>query len=130
MPPGGEDVGHRPSRVFQSSRSPSLQLPLDTHPTPLTRSEGINSHSLLVTCHDAQSFPSFYRPRFGDKSPEALAAYAAVAPGSPGEGYFDRVLCDVPCTGDGTARKNGDVFRKWSPASGVGLHGLQVRAGV
>ena len=39
---------------------------------------------------------------------------------------FDRILCDVPCSGDGTMRKAPDIWRRWSPANGNGLHGLQV----
>jgi 16S rRNA C967 or C1407 C5-methylase (RsmB/RsmF family) len=35
---------------------------------------------------------------------------------------FDRILCDVPCSGDGTIRKNIDVWPKWSPANGLFLH--------
>ncbi|GBG47023.1 hypothetical protein CBR_g80544, partial [Chara braunii] len=26
---------------------------------------------------------------------------------------FDRILCDVPCSGDGTLRKAPDLWRKW-----------------
>lgn len=40
---------------------------------------------------------------------------------------FDRILCDVPCSGDGTLRKNVDAWAKWNPAIGHGLHNLQVR---
>ena len=29
--------------------------------------------------------------------------------------------------GDGTARKNADVFRKWSPAGAIGLHSTQLQ---
>ena len=85
----------------------------------------IGLRTLLVTCHDAQQFPSFYRH--------------SLARGEPDTGFFDRILADVPCSGDGTARKNGDVFSKWGPGAGLGLHplqlliamrGLQVRLGL
>jgi multisite-specific tRNA:(cytosine-C5)-methyltransferase len=55
--------------------------------------------NLMVTHHDAQSFP-------------------AVTP-------FDRVLCDVPCSGDGTLRKAPDMWRRWTPMLGNGIHRLQ-----
>jgi 16S rRNA C967 or C1407 C5-methylase (RsmB/RsmF family) len=40
---------------------------------------------------------------------------------------FDRILADVPCTGDGTTRKNIDVWKTWSPRAGLGLHPVQIR---
>ena len=40
---------------------------------------------------------------------------------------FDRVLCDVPCSGDGTLRKNIDIWPKWNPANSCTLHGIQYR---
>eukprot|EP00051_Salpingoeca_urceolata_P032936 m.18125 g.18125 ORF g.18125 m.18125 type:complete len:737 (-) comp5633_c0_seq1:115-2325(-) len=40
---------------------------------------------------------------------------------------YDRILCDVPCSGDGTLRKNLLVWNKWNPQQGPGLHGLQIR---
>ncbi|CAJ0573235.1 unnamed protein product, partial [Mesorhabditis spiculigera] len=39
---------------------------------------------------------------------------------------FDRVLCDVICSGDGTVRKNPDIWEKWSPQEGIGIHKLQL----
>lgn len=36
---------------------------------------------------------------------------------------FDRILADVPCSGDGTMRKNPDIWCKWSAANGNNLHG-------
>ncbi|KIY61510.1 cytosine-5--methyltransferase [Cylindrobasidium torrendii FP15055 ss-10] len=40
---------------------------------------------------------------------------------------FDRILCDVPCSGDGTIRKNVAIWKTWQPSDGNGLHALQVR---
>jgi 16S rRNA C967 or C1407 C5-methylase (RsmB/RsmF family) len=48
----------------------------------------INSPAVFITSCDAQFFPLI-------RSEE-----------HPTEGIFDRVLCDVPCSGDGTSRKN------------------------
>ncbi|KAF8368978.1 hypothetical protein PRIPAC_86807 [Pristionchus pacificus] len=39
---------------------------------------------------------------------------------------FDRVLCEVICSGDGTLRKNPDIWPKWTPQEGLGLHKLQL----
>jgi tRNA (cytosine34-C5)-methyltransferase len=38
---------------------------------------------------------------------------------------FDRVLSDVPCSGDGTLRKNAAAGAKWTPKGGGSVHGLQ-----
>jgi len=65
------------------------------------------SPSTMVTNHDATRFPTLSL-----KGRKLL---------------FDRILCDVPCSGDGTLRKNGGIWRDWTPANGIGLHGLQLR---
>ena len=64
---------------------------------------------LLVTCADATSF--------------ALRAPARAGAPLP---LFDRVLCDVPCSGDGTLRKSPDVLSRWSVRSGLRAHPLQL----
>lgn len=39
---------------------------------------------------------------------------------------FDKILCDAPCSGDGTLRKNPDIWTKWSPGNANNLHGLVI----
>lgn len=69
----------------------------------------INSPLLIVTTHKGQMFPTIK----GDVKLKK-------------DGYFDRVLCDVPCSGDGTLRKNPAIWGKWSTSSGFALHPLQL----
>ncbi|KAG5490300.1 hypothetical protein JKF63_00420 [Porcisia hertigi] len=40
---------------------------------------------------------------------------------------FDRVLCDVMCSGDGTLRKSIDMWPRWNPLLGANLHHSQVK---
>ncbi|KAH8110311.1 S-adenosyl-L-methionine-dependent methyltransferase [Phellopilus nigrolimitatus] len=65
------------------------------------------SPALMVTNLDASVFPSL---KYEDKPLR-----------------YDRILADVPCSGDGTIRKNVGIWRSWSPMEGNGLHALQLR---
>ncbi|RNF12493.1 tRNA (cytosine34-C5)-methyltransferase [Trypanosoma conorhini] len=67
------------------------------------RSAGAHAH-LIVTNHDATQFPLL-----------------------PSEDKFDRVLCDVMCSGDGTLRKSMDMWPRWNTLQGANLHGTQIR---
>ncbi|CAG8711796.1 13539_t:CDS:10, partial [Racocetra persica] len=40
---------------------------------------------------------------------------------------FDRILADVPCSGDGTLRKNFLIWKNWGVGSAIGLHYTQVK---
>lgn len=78
----------------------------------------LSSPNLIVTNHDATMYPSIKLP------PELKANEKATQ-----NRYikFDRVLADVPCTGDGTSRKNINVWRDWVPGNALGLYPTQVR---
>uniref|UniRef100_A0A671DXH1 tRNA (cytosine(34)-C(5))-methyltransferase n=2 Tax=Rhinolophus ferrumequinum TaxID=59479 RepID=A0A671DXH1_RHIFE len=71
----------------------------------------LSSPCIMVVNHDAASIPRLSIEVNGRK--EVL--------------FYDRILCDVPCSGDGTMRKNIDVWRKWTPLHSLQLHGLQLR---
>uniref|UniRef100_A0A8D0CB46 tRNA (cytosine(34)-C(5))-methyltransferase n=1 Tax=Salvator merianae TaxID=96440 RepID=A0A8D0CB46_SALMN len=71
----------------------------------------LNSPCIMVVNHDASSIPNLQSTTNGKK--ETL--------------FYDRILCDVPCSGDGTMRKNIDVWKKWSTQNSLQLHGLQLR---
>ncbi|XP_024545501.1 tRNA (cytosine(34)-C(5))-methyltransferase [Selaginella moellendorffii] len=80
------------------------------------------SPNILVTNHEAQHFPGLKKKKLEvdvkDKEPSI---------GDDTGLLFDRVLCDVPCSGDGTMRKAPDLWKKWSPGMGNGLHCLQIQ---
>ncbi|XP_037385535.1 RNA cytosine C(5)-methyltransferase NSUN2 isoform X2 [Talpa occidentalis] len=71
----------------------------------------LGSPCIMVVNHDASSIPRLQIDVDGRK--EIL--------------FYDRILCDVPCSGDGTMRKNIDVWKKWSTLNSLQLHGLQLR---
>jgi multisite-specific tRNA:(cytosine-C5)-methyltransferase len=78
----------------------------------------LSSPNIIVTNHDATVFPSIRIP--SPKSTEGKAGPNKYL-------KFDRILADVPCSGDGTARKNVEIWSKWNPSNGLGLHATQVR---
>lgn len=78
----------------------------------------LSSPNLIVTNHDATMFPSIRLPP-GATSREGRANTRYLK--------FDRVLADVPCSGDGTCRKNVNVWKDWNPGNALGLFSTQVR---
>ncbi|EIW68806.1 hypothetical protein TREMEDRAFT_44583 [Tremella mesenterica DSM 1558] len=66
------------------------------------------SKGLIVTNLDAAQFPTI-----------------KLSNGQPL--LFDRILADVPCSGDGTLRKNLEIWSKWGAADANSLHSLQLR---
>lgn len=69
----------------------------------------MSTANLIVTNHEAQHFPSCRLDRnFANGSETPTVRELDI-----NQLQFDRVLCDVPCSGDGTLRKAPDIWRKW-----------------
>lgn len=75
----------------------------------------LNSPNLIVTNHDATMFPSLRLLSASDRSPKIENL------------KYDRILADVPCSGDGTPRKNPNVWKDWKPSNSLALHATQIR---
>ena len=105
---------------------------------------GSATGSLMVTNHHAQWFPNpgvpirtlpegiqsacaggglDARTSSRDPAPAATREDSGRYP----EGVYDRIICDVPCSGDGTLRKNPQIWSEWRPEFAMGLHQLQLR---
>lgn len=74
----------------------------------------LNSPCIVITNHDSAVMPNIQVT--DPKNPESTVPLK-----------FDRILCDVPCSGDATLRKNPDIWLKWSTGNGNNLHGIQYR---
>ncbi|KAL1893179.1 tRNA (cytosine-5-)-methyltransferase ncl1 [Sporothrix stenoceras] len=82
----------------------------------------LSSPNIIVTNHDATIYPSLRLP--------PLPVEAGAKPAQQiQQRYlkFDRILADVPCSGDGTLRKNVNMWKEWNPGNALGLHLVQVR---
>ena len=53
----------------------------------------------MITNHDASIMPNFVVDNPKTETKEFMK--------------YDRVLCDVPCSGDGTLRKNADIWPRY-----------------
>ncbi|XP_053212199.1 RNA cytosine-C(5)-methyltransferase NSUN2-like [Panonychus citri] len=73
----------------------------------------LHSPCFIICNHDAGGMPNFFTQSNGTRT----------------KLKFDRVLCDAPCTGDGTIRKNIDVWTKWTISNGNNFHNIQLRIG-
>ncbi|EEY66741.1 tRNA (cytosine-5-)-methyltransferase, putative [Phytophthora infestans T30-4] len=65
----------------------------------------------VVTCGAGDTFPGLYDAKTKTLQPTNV---------------FDRVLCDVPCSGDGTLRKNQTLWKEWHIGQGLTLHPTQL----
>ncbi|CDI98258.1 tRNA cytosine34 C5 methyltransferase [Echinococcus multilocularis] len=74
----------------------------------------LQSPCVILTEKDASTYPRLFI-----SSPEK--------PDEVRQMLFDRVLADVPCSGDGTLRKSPDIWSRWRPNVARQHHELQRR---
>ncbi|KAF8480122.1 S-adenosyl-L-methionine-dependent methyltransferase [Russula ochroleuca] len=115
---------HSSQSILESSIPPGLLIANDsdykrTH-LLIHQTARLPSPAFMVTNVDASIFPTLFLP------PENTAESSGRKT-RPSPLLFDRILCDVPCSGDGTIRKNVGIWKKWNPMDGNGLHALQLR---
>ena len=86
----------------------------------------LKSPGLCIITHKGQFLPNLCRPANIRLAPgDDLGNLGDRVEGGT-RAMFDRVLCDVPCSGDGTLRKQNSIWGSWSTASGISLHPLQL----
>lgn len=95
---------HIPSGLVIANDSDNKRTHLLIH-----QSARLPSPAFMVTNIDASIYPS-------------LRISSDQGKGSSIPLLFDRILCDVPCSGDGTLRKNFEIWKKWTCMDGNGLH--------
>ncbi|GIQ82128.1 RNA (C5-cytosine) methyltransferase, partial [Kipferlia bialata] len=66
------------------------------------------------------------------KSPAMIVTNldATKYPSPPDGVLYDRILADVPCSGDGTLRKAPDMWTRWKANNGHQLHNVQLKVAV
>lgn len=105
------DMLHAHSEGLASPQG--LLVANDAKPSRLQRLVGrarrVPAGPLLVTCLDGGRYEGVSRAQDGK------------------EMNYDRILCDVPCSSDGTIRKARDICNRWSPELGLNRHELQLR---
>ena len=98
LPPGTSDIGSGGGMLIANDASLDRTISL----THRLSSVNVASPHAVITSLDGRWWPPQLRLR------------------------FDRVLCDVPCSGDGTLRKRHKNTPEWDPSFAESLHTTQV----
>lgn len=125
--------GSKTAQLIEALHSPLTSEPDAFNPLPrgfivANDSDTKRAHMLV---HQAQRLPS---PNLIVTNVDASCMPNALVPWADADGTvhqrelkYDRVLTDVPCSGDGTLRKNQPIWMDWTPNNAIGLHTLQLR---
>jgi len=105
------EPGSMPTGLVVANDSDNARCYMLTH-----QAKRLQSPCVIITNHDAAIMPNMVVPHHTPTVPNQMMTLK-----------FDRILCDVPCTGDGTMRKNPDIWPKWNAMNSANLHGLQHR---
>lgn len=127
--------GSKTAQLIEAIHSPLTSSPDAFDPMPLGvvvandsdtkrahmlvhQSQRLPSPNLCVTNVDASNMPNIQVSWKGEQLSDPIEQR---------ELKYDRILADVPCSGDGTLRKNLAIWKDWTPMNGTGLHALQLR---
>lgn len=127
--------GSKTAQLIEAIHSPLTSKPDAFDPLPLGavvandsdtkrahmlvhQAQRLPSPNLCVTNVDASSLPNVNVAWKGPQPTDKVVQR---------ELKYDRILADVPCSGDGTLRKNLAIWKDWTTGNGVGLHALQTR---
>jgi len=74
-----------------------------------------------IVNHDAQNFPTLHYQA-------GTSAFKSLDISNfDNRVYFDRIVCDVPCSSDAAIRKIPKKWETWDPIDGAALHPLQLK---
>ena len=127
--------GSKTAQLIEAIHSPVTSQPDAFNPMPLGavvandsdtkrahmlvhQAQRLPSPNLCVTNLDASNLPNVQVSWKGEGATDNVVQR---------ELKYDRILADVPCSGDGTLRKNLAIWKDWTTGNGVGLHSLQTR---
>lgn len=127
--------GSKTAQIIEALHSPTTSSPEAYDPTPsglvvandsdqkraymlVHQAARLPSPNLIVTNVDAGSWPRVSVPWKDEAEGSQVKARDL---------RFDRILGDVPCSGDGTLRKNVGIWKEWTPNNALGLHSVQLR---
>ncbi|KAI8144531.1 S-adenosyl-L-methionine-dependent methyltransferase [Fennellomyces sp. T-0311] len=116
--------GSKTAQIIEAVHANDLLNELPTGLVVANDADYKRSHMLVHQSKRLQSPCFIATNHFGQQIP---TVHVKDENGNKVAWQFDRVLCDVPCSGDGTLRKNETIWNDWSCGQALGLHRTQVQ---